>query len=98
MRMNGCLTQTPTTSLVSKSKQNKMAEVERSWSDEQLHSEEVSKKDIIKFLHEHASFEVFLSNSWVFNPFSACDFGRFEVCFQDNVVNCFSCFSFPNKQ
>lgn len=28
--------------------------------DEQLHSEAVSKKDIIKFLHEHASFEVLI--------------------------------------
>lgn len=37
-----------------------MAEVERSWTDEQLHSEAVSKKDIIKFLHEHASFEVLI--------------------------------------
>ena len=35
-----------------------MAEVEKSWSDEQLQSEDVSKKDIIKFLHENASFEV----------------------------------------
>lgn len=35
-----------------------MAEVERSWTDQQLQSDEVSKKDIIKFLHEHASFEV----------------------------------------
>lgn len=34
-----------------------MAEVERSWTDQQLQSDEVSKKDIIKFLHEHASFE-----------------------------------------
>lgn len=32
-------------------------EVEKTWTDEQLHSEEVSKKDIIKFLHENASFE-----------------------------------------
>ena len=35
-----------------------MAVVERSWTDQQLQSDEVSKKDIIKFLHEHASFEV----------------------------------------
>lgn len=34
-----------------------MAEVERSWTDQQLQSDEVSKKDIIKFLHEYASFE-----------------------------------------
>lgn len=39
-------------------KQSKMAEVEKNWSDEQLQSEDVSKKDIIKFLHENASFEV----------------------------------------
>ena len=40
-----------------------MAEVERSWTDEQLHSEAVSKKDIIKFLHEHASFEVLIEKN-----------------------------------
>lgn len=56
VRLNGYQTQTPSTNLTSKS--NKMAEVEKTWNDEQLHSEEVSKKDIIKFLHEHASFEV----------------------------------------
>ena len=39
-----------------------MAEVERSWTDQQLQSDEVSKKDIIKFLHEHASFEVLETN------------------------------------
>ena len=35
-----------------------MAEPERTFSDEMLASEEVSKKDIIKFLHENANFEV----------------------------------------
>lgn len=50
------LTQTSTCTLALKL--NKMAEVEKNWSDEQLQSEDVSKKDIIKFLHENASFEV----------------------------------------
>ena len=50
------MTQTSTGNLTLKF--SKMAEVEKTWSDEQLQSEEVSKKDIIKFLHENASFEV----------------------------------------
>lgn len=50
--------QSPTVNLAWKIFENKMAEVERSWTDQQLQSDEVSKKDIIKFLHEHASFEV----------------------------------------
>ncbi|KAJ7384789.1 FK506-binding protein 2B [Desmophyllum pertusum] len=32
-------------------------EIEKNWTEEQLHGEDVSKKDIIKYLHEHASFE-----------------------------------------
>ena len=53
---NSYLTQTSTGTLAWRL--NKMAEVEQNWSDEQLQSEDVSKKDIIKFLHENASFEV----------------------------------------
>ena len=40
-----------------------MGDVERRWTDAQLQSDEVSKKDIVKFLHEHASFEVPISIS-----------------------------------
>lgn len=42
----------------------KMAEAatepERTYTNEQLHSEEVTKKDILKFLQEYASFKVVL--------------------------------------
>lgn len=68
--------------------ENKMAEVERSWTDEQLQSEEVSKKDIIKFLHEHASFEVLEMNLWcflgVFFIISTCIWQRVFVFFSEN--------------
>ena len=52
-----------------------MAEVEKSWSDEQLQSEDVSKKDIIKFLHENASFEVWKT---YLMGFTGCIFGMFD--------------------
>ena len=35
-------------------------EPERTYTNEQLHSEEVTKKDILKFLQEYASFKVVL--------------------------------------
>lgn len=76
-------------------KENNMGEVKRCWTDEQLQGEEVSKKDIIKFLHEHASFEVSDSISCGLKGLPVFRFWwLLYKCFQDNEV----CFSFSKKQ
>lgn len=75
------LTQTSTCTLALKL--NKMAEVEKNWSDEQLQSEDVSKKDIIKFLHENASFEVWKT---YFMGCMGCIFGSFDRILQRGSV------------
>lgn len=86
--MNGCLTQTPTANLASKFLKNKMAEneeIEKNWTEEQLHGEDVSKKDIIKYLHEHASFEVLATNLWGFGG----AFWQFRPVFDNVALFCF---------
>lgn len=71
-------------------------DVEKTWSEEQLHSEDVSKKDIIKFLHENASFEVKILSYEVYRAYFSqlrpvfCNVALYMfsfVCFEQTMGN-----------